>query len=80
MNAMTLDLPLPSLPSLALAEGLRLHGYVRAGKLRVVIPESAPTKAAASFVTNWSGKGKLLPDAEVAEDPRLAELTAKHLR
>lgn len=37
-------------------------------------------KAASTFVQNWSGKGHVLSEAEQADDPRLARLTAKHLR
>ncbi len=35
--------------------------------------------AAQSFVSKWSGKGRLLAADEMVDDPRLAELTAKHV-
>lgn len=38
------------------------------------------THAAHAFVEKWSGKGRLLSEAEMSDDARLAALTAKHVR
>lgn len=48
------------------------------------VPKSAAAgmpmaSAARSFVQKWSGKGKLLSEAEMGDDARLAVLTAKHV-
>ena len=88
MTAITLDYPLTSLPGLPVQEGQRFQGYVLGGKLHVTIPAttseitSSGNKrlAAERFVTKWAGKGKLLAQDELDADPRLAYLTAKHLR
>ena len=88
MSAITLDYPLSSLPGLPVREGQSFQGYVRDGKLHVTVPvvTSVPVavddniSAAERFVENWSGKGKLLPAQEIESDPRLAQLTSKHLR
>ncbi len=88
MTAITLDYPLTSLPGLPVQEGLRFQGYVSGGKLHVTIPAPASEitssddkrLAAERFVNNWAGKGKLLAQDELEADPKLAYLTAKHLR
>ena len=41
---------------------------------------SGQASAARSFVEKWSGRGQLLSESEMANDDRLAALTAKHLR
>lgn len=40
---------------------------------------SAQATAARSFVKKWSGKGRLLTEADMGDDARLAGLTAKHV-
>lgn len=40
---------------------------------------SSQTSAARSFVEKWSGRGQLLSETEMANDDRLAALTAKHV-
>jgi hypothetical protein len=92
MRAITLGSPLDSMPGLPVEEGSEFVVKVRDGKLQVTLPETAekcPKVAeddeddedpAVRFVRKWSGKGKLLPQEEIAADPRLAYLTAKHIR
>jgi hypothetical protein len=88
MAAITLDYPLTSLPGLPVGEGQSFQGYVRDGILHVTISATTSVSAlpndkrvaAERFVTKWGGKGKLLPKKELDADPRLAYLTAKHLR
>lgn len=85
MSAITLDCPLSNLPGLPVREGQLFQGYVRDGKLHVTVPVSAPASddkrsAAERFVENWSGKGTLLLTEEIESDPRLSQLTSKHLR
>lgn len=88
MTAITLDYPLTSLPGLPVQEGQHFQGYVRDGKLHVTIPATASEAAqhgdkrlaAERFVSKWAGKGKLLAQNQMEADPRLARLTAKHLR
>jgi hypothetical protein len=88
MTATTLDYPLTSLPGLPVQEGQRFEGYVRGGMLHVTIPATTSGStssdekrlAAERFVTKWAGKGKLLAQDDLEADPKLAYLTAKHLR
>lgn len=86
MTAITLDYPLTSLPGLPVQEGQRFQGYIREGRLHVTIPATETTEigdkrlAAERFVSKWAGKGKLRAQNEIEADPRLAHLTAKHLR
>ena len=84
MDVVTLDLPLQELSQVHFRDGQVVRGCVRRGKLHVTIPVDASDimkpSGAQAFVEKWSGKGRLLPDAEVQSDPRLAKLTAKHIR
>ncbi len=84
MNAITLDFPIESLPGLPVRDGLRFRGLVRGDRLEVTLEAPAPAEAkasaAAEFVEKWRGRGTLLPPEELESDPRLAALTAKHLR
>lgn len=87
MSAITLEYPIENLPGLPAQEGSWFWVNVKAGKLRVSVPEGMPTEALAAneddpavqFVKNWSGKGTLLSPEEIDQDPRLAYLTAKHI-
>ena len=84
-----MEYPLESLPGLPAQEGAWFWVNVKAGMLRVTVPEKPSAEAmpnanddddpALRFVKNWSGKGTLLPQEEIDQDPRLAYLTAKHI-
>ena len=83
MSVITLDFSLESFPDLHVRDGQSVRGCIRDGKLHVTIPvldadETEPS-ASQSFVAKWSGKGSLLKADEMTDDPRLAELTAKHI-
>ena len=83
MSVITLDFSLEGFPHLHVRDGQSVRGCIREGKLHVTIPvlDDADTtpSAAQAFVQKWSGKGQLLTADEMAADPRLAELTAKHV-
>ena len=87
MSAITLEYPIENFPGLPMKEGLRFFGIIKAGKAKVQVSEPltdesaqvARMKAAEHFLSNWSGKGTLLSQKELDQDPRLAYLTAKHV-
>jgi hypothetical protein len=77
------------MPGLPVEEGSEFVVKVRDGKLQVTLtdPEEITPEVmgdsedpAVRFVRKWSGKGTLLPQEEIDADPRLAYLTAKHIR
>lgn len=84
MSAITLDLPLDGLSHLNLREGQPVSGCIRDGKLHVTIPLEEDglgrSNASVAFLEKWSGKGEVLSESEILEDPRLTTLTEKHLR
>jgi hypothetical protein len=41
--------------------------------------QTSQAEATQAFVQKWSGKGRLVPESEMADDARLAALTAKHV-
>lgn len=73
----TLDLPVGD-------HWVRFH--VAADTISFEVAASIPPMPAAAvgggraFVNKWSGKGRVLPEAEMGGDARLAALTAKHVR
>lgn len=83
MSVVTLDFSLDKFPDLHVRDGQSVRGCIRDGKLHVTIPvlddSDVGPSAAQAFVSKWSGKGRLLTADEMADDPRLAELTAKHV-
>lgn len=54
--------------------------YEVADSQPLIYPTAGASDAAMAFVRKWSGQGALLSGTEISEDPRLAELTEKHLR
>jgi len=93
MSVTTIDIPLENLPGMPAREGLRFTGIVHDGTATISIQvtdsndplsggeeEAQKRSAAEHFFTEWSGKGALLPQEEIDKDPRLAYLTAKHIR
>lgn len=83
MSVITLDFSLESFPDLHFRDGQSVRGCIRDGKLHVTIPVlddvEKESTASQSFAEKWSGKGSLLKAEEMTDDPRLAELTAKHI-
>jgi hypothetical protein len=93
MSLTTIDVPLENLPGMPARDGLRFTGVVQDGTATISIQtansEDPPDdskkveekrRAVIHFFTEWSGKGSLLPQEEIDKDPRLAYLTAKHIR
>jgi len=93
MSVTTIDVPLENLPGMPAREGLRFTGVVQDGTATISIQmadsddsqgerekEEKKRSAVEHFFTEWSGKGTLLPQEEIDKDPRLAYLTAKHIR
>lgn len=90
MNTLAKDAPLGTLGLPAGDHWVKFHveDDLISFEVAASVPKSVPAastkvpkaQAARSFVEKWTGKGKLLSEAEISDDPRLAALTAKHVR
>ncbi|MBP7951258.1 MAG: hypothetical protein KA004_16530 [Verrucomicrobiales bacterium] len=90
MNTLTKSSPLGTLGLTSGDHWVRFHVEDDAISFEVAasLPAQAPASpvpsrratAARSFVARWSGQGRLLSEAEIGDDERLAALTAKHVR
>jgi hypothetical protein len=88
MNTLTKSATLDTLGLPAGDHWVKFH--VEGDSISFVVAVSGPglgaqtgqstSRAARAFVEKWSGRGRLLPTSEMADDPRLAALTAKHVR
>ena len=84
MNTLAKSEPLDTLGLPAGDHWVKFHveGDTIAFEVRTSIPQAPAAggiTAAQSFVEKWSGKGRMLSEAEMGDDARLAALTARHL-